>query len=87
MSDHDEHLEELMIQCASQTPIGRLSGVEQLVVFRWLIDRGHMTRTGKPLQRARPAPRVIATTGDGAPIYAADADHSKYETVTMKQVG
>ena len=84
MTDHDEHLGVLMMQCATATPFGRLSGIEQLTVFRWLIDNGHMERTGKPLEAPRPAPIVKARTTDGQPIYAADADHSPTETVTMR---
>lgn len=48
----DEHLGELMSQCATATPLGRLSTVEQEVVFAWLLN-GHMTRTDKPLERPR----------------------------------
>lgn len=81
----DEHLEELMRQCAEHTPLARLSNVERRVVFRWLIDNGHMTRTGKPLERPRPAPHPIASNPhDGSPIYARNADHSRHETVTMQ---
>ena len=79
----DEHLEELMRQCATATPLSRLSGGEQLVVFRWLIDGGHMTRTGKPLEAPNHAPRIVDRKGDGSPIYAHDADFSPTRTVTM----
>lgn len=81
----DDHLAELMSQCATATPLCRLSTVEQEAVFAWLLD-GHMTRTGKPLERPRQPPRVIARTNDGQPIYAADADHSPTETVTIPKV-
>jgi hypothetical protein len=67
MADHDEHLEELARQCATATPFGRLNGVEQLTVLRWLIDGGHMTRTGKPLETPLQAPRVEARKADGSP--------------------
>jgi hypothetical protein len=79
----DPHLGELMSQCATATPLGRLSGVEQQVVFDWLIGGGHMTRTGKPLQRPRPAPFVKARTPDGQPIYEPGTDFSTHDTVTM----
>lgn len=79
----DEHLEELMRQCATATPLNRLAGVEQRVVFRWLLDNGHMTRTGLALQAPREAPRVTARKPDGSPVYAADADHSTHKTVKM----
>jgi hypothetical protein len=55
MTEHDQHLGVLMMQCATATPFGRLSGLEQKVVFDWLIGGGHMTRTGKPLESPRPA--------------------------------
>ena len=45
----DEHLIELARQCATYTPLSRLNQTEQLAVFAWLIDGGHMIRTGKPL--------------------------------------
>jgi hypothetical protein len=83
----DEHLNELMRQCATATPLGRLSGIEQERVFAWLIDGGHMTRTGKPLERPRQAPRVEAYTTEGKPIYGAGADHRPTETVTMPERG
>jgi hypothetical protein len=73
-----------MMQCATATPFGRLSGVEQKVVFDWLIDGGHMTRTGKPLESPRPAPFVKARTPDGQPIYEPGTDLSPTETVTMR---
>jgi hypothetical protein len=79
----DAHLNELIRQCASATQLSRLSVVEQEAVFAWLIDGGHITRTGKPLERPRQPPRVIAYTNDGQPIYAADADHRLTETVEM----
>lgn len=85
MSDeHDQHLEELMRHCATATPLGRLAGGEQRVVFHWLIDNGHMTRTGMPLERPRSAPHVFARNGDGSPIYAPGVDHRTHDTVTMR---
>ena len=78
----DPHLDELMAQCATATPLNRLSGVEQRVVFSWLLD-GHMTRTGKPLEKPRPAPYIRARNPDGSPIYDAGADHRTHETVKM----
>ncbi|XSC46791.1 hypothetical protein ACF1BQ_014565 [Bradyrhizobium sp. RDT10] len=84
MADHDPHLEELMRQCATATPLNRLSGVEQAVVFRWLIDGGHMTRTGQPLETPLQAPRVEARKADGSPIYAPGTDFSTHKTVTMR---
>ena len=74
----DKHLSELMQQCASVTPLGRLGSTEQEVVFNWLLDGGHMTRTGKPLERLRPAPIVVARKPVSAPIYAPDADFSTH---------
>ena len=79
----DKHLDELMRACANATPFARLNATEQAAVFNWLLDGGHMTRTGKPLERPRPAPIIKSYTGDGQPIYAADADHSPTETVEM----
>lgn len=79
----DEHMDELIRQCANYTPAGRLSTVELRVVFDWLIDGGHMIRTGKSLDRPRSAPRVEARTTEGAPIYGAGADFSSHDTVTM----
>jgi hypothetical protein len=73
-----------MRQCATATPFGRLAGVEQQVVFDWLIGGGHMTRTGKPLERPRPAPIVKARTTDGQPLYEPGTDFSTHETVTMR---
>ena len=80
----DAHLTELMSQCATVTPLGRLSSVEQEVVFAWLIDGGHMTRTGKPLERQRQMPQPIAYKPDGQPIFAKDADFRPTETVLME---
>jgi hypothetical protein len=79
----DQHLAELIRQCANHTQLSRLSGVEQEAVFAWLIDNGHVERTGKPLERPRLAPVEIARTTDGAPVYAPDADHSPTETIEM----
>jgi hypothetical protein len=79
----DEHLHELIRQCASATQFGRLAVVEQEAVFSWLLDGGHMTRTGKPLQRPRQHPHVIGRKTDGAPIYAPGADFSTHETLEM----
>jgi hypothetical protein len=84
MSDHDEHLDELMRACANATPFARLNATEQAAVFNWLLDGGHMTRTGKPLERPRPAPIVKAYDLDGQPIYDPKADHRTHETVTMR---
>ena len=84
MTEHDQHLGVLMMQCATATPFGRLSGVEQKVVFDWLIDGGHMERTGKPLEAPRQAPFVKARTPDGQPIYEPGTDLSPTETVTMR---
>lgn len=84
MTEHDAHLEELARQCANVTPLGRLTAVEQLAVFRWLIDGGHMTRTGKPLQRPRPAPQPLPRNNpDGTPRYAPGTDFSTHDTVVM----
>lgn len=74
----DAHLAELIRQCASATPLQRLSHA----VFAWLLN-GHLERTGKPLERPRPLPVPTAYTTDGAPVYALDADHSSTETVEM----
>ena len=79
----DAHLAELIRQCASATPLNRLSVVEQQAVFEWLIAGGHVERTGKTLERPRLAPVEIARTTDGAPVYAPDADHRPTETVEM----
>ena len=84
MSDHDEHLEELARQCASVTPFGRLAGVEQIVVLRWLLDGGHITRTGKPLERPRQMPAPRANNPDGTPIYDKGTNFSPTETVTLR---
>ena len=43
-----------------------------------------MTRTGQPLESPRQAPRAIAHTTEGKPIYDPGADHSTHETVTMR---
>jgi hypothetical protein len=48
--------------------LSRQSVVEQGPVFAWLLN-GHMTRTGKPLERPRLAPVEIARTIEGKPIY------------------
>jgi len=80
----DEHLEELARQCVNATPLGRLSMVEALRVFAWLLDNGHMTRTGQPLERPRVAPKATARTTEGAPIYDAGADFRTHDTVEMK---
>ena len=82
MSD-DAHLEALTRQCANATPLGRLAGSEAAQVIRWLIDNGHLTRTGKPLEQPRQAPRIVARKHDGTPIYDVGADHSTHQTVTM----
>lgn len=85
MADHDEHLGELARQCATVTPFGRLNGTEQLTVLRWLIDGGHMTRTGKPLEQPLPAPRPLPVNNpDGSPIYPPGTDFSTHRTVTMR---
>jgi len=85
MSHHDEHLEELMRQCATATPLQRLANAEQRVVFRWLIDGGHMTRTGKPLEAPRQMPTAPKNKPDGTPIYAPGADFSPTRTITMQR--
>jgi hypothetical protein len=82
MSD-DAHLSELMRQCSNHTPLKRLAAVEQREVFAWLIDGGHMTRTGKPLERPVQPPQPIRNKPDGSPVYAAGADFRATETVTM----
>ena len=69
------------MQCATATPFGRLAVIEQQAVFDWLIDGGHVTRTGKPLERPRPAPIVKARTLDGQPIYEPGTDFSTHDTV------
>jgi hypothetical protein len=79
----DQHLAELMRQCASATPLNRLSVVEQEAVFAWLLAGGQVERTGKTLERPRLAPVEVARTTDGAPVYAPDADHSPTETIEM----
>jgi hypothetical protein len=79
----DEHLEELARQCMQVTPLGRLSMVEALRVFAWLLDNGHMARTGQPLERPRTAPWVVARTTEGAPIYDTGSDHRTHDTVEM----
>jgi hypothetical protein len=84
---NDPHLDELIRQCASATQLSRLAVVEQEVVFNWLLDGGHMTRTGKPLNRPLPHPHVIGRKTDGSPIYAANADFSTHEQVTMPASG
>lgn len=81
----DQHLSELMRQCATATPFGRLSGVEQQAVFAWLLEGGHMERTGKVLERPRTLPTETARTVEGKPIYAAGADLSPTEAVTMPE--
>ncbi|ANW02254.1 hypothetical protein LMTR13_20860 [Bradyrhizobium icense] len=73
-------------QCQTATPLQRLNGTEARAVFNWLIDGGHMTRTGKSLERPRAAPRIEAYTKDGAPIYGAGADFRRHDTVTMPPV-
>lgn len=84
MTTNDEHLNELARQCANVTPFGRLNQTEQLAVFAWLIDGGHMVRTGQPLERPRVAPKATARTTEGAPIYDAGADFRTHDTVEMK---
>lgn len=79
----DAHLDELMLQCANATPFSRLNVDEQRKVFNWLLDGGHITRTGKPLNRPRPHPHPIATKPDGSPIYKVGTDFSTHETVEM----
>jgi len=79
----DDHLQELMTQCATNTPLGRLAGVEQRVVFRWLLDGGYMARTGKAMTRPRPHPHPIGSRSDGSPIYAPGADFTTHETIEM----
>jgi hypothetical protein len=79
----DKHLSELARQCANATAFSRLNHTEQLAVFSWLLDNGHMQRTGRPLQRPRPHPQAVAYAHDGAPIYAKGADFSPTETVVM----
>jgi len=79
----DEHLDELMRACANATPFARLNATEQAAVFNWLLDGGHMIRTGKPLERPRPHPVPSAYALDGAPIYKPGTDFSTHETVEM----
>lgn len=79
----DEHLNETVRQCMNVTALGRLSHNEAVAAVRWLIDNGHMTRTGKPLEQPRQAPRAIAHKPDGSPIYDRGADHSTHQTVKM----
>ncbi len=78
----DEHLDELMRQCADATPLKRLNVTEQSEVFAWLLD-GHMERTGKPLQRPRPHAVPVAYANDGQPIYKPGTDFSPTSTVSM----
>jgi hypothetical protein len=79
----DAHLSELTRQCADATQLKRLAGVEQLEVFNWLLNNGHMTRTGKPLQRPRQAPVPIAYSTEGKPIFKPGTDFATHETVEM----
>jgi hypothetical protein len=81
----DAHLQELIRQCASATPLGRLSVVEQEAVFAWLLN-GHLKRLGTPLERPRPLPVPKAYTTDGAPVYAPGTDMSPTETVKMDDI-
>jgi hypothetical protein len=83
MADHDGHLEELARQCANYTQLSRLNQTEQLAVLHWLIDGGHLTRTGKPLEKPRVMPRVVARKSDGSPVYDPGADFSPTEPVKM----
>ena len=53
MTDRDEHLHELIRQCATATQLGRLNGVEQLAVLGWLLDNGHLSRTGQQIEALR----------------------------------
>jgi hypothetical protein len=76
----DTHLSELMRQCANATPFARLNEVEQAAVFAWLLA-GHITLTGKPLERPRAHPNPIAYAADGAPIFKPGTDFSPTETV------
>ncbi len=87
MPETDAHLDELMRQCATATPLGRLAGGEQLVVFRWLLDNGYMARTGKALERPRPHPRHYVNDGAGKPIYEPGTDFTTHETITMPAGG
>jgi hypothetical protein len=80
----DEHLTEMARQCMQATPLGRLSMGEALRVFAWLLDNGHMARTGQTLERPRVLPKAVARTTEGAPIYDAGADHRTHDTVEMK---
>jgi len=80
----DEHLEELARQCMQVTPLGRLAHHEARTVLAWLLDNGHMTRTGQPLERPRVMPKATARTTEGAPIYDAGADFRTHDTVEMK---
>jgi hypothetical protein len=79
----DTFREELLRQCATATPLGRLSGAEQAVVLDWLIDGKHITLTGKPLERPLPAPRIVARNTDGSPIYDPGADPATHAAVKM----
>jgi hypothetical protein len=79
----DEHLTEMARQCMQATPLGRLSMGEALRVFAWLLDNGHMARTGQTLERPKRAPQIVAHEADGKPIYEAGADFSTHETVKM----
>jgi len=79
----DEHLEELTRQCMNVTPLGRLAGGEATAVLKWLIDNGHMTRTGKPLETPLQAPKQRENNPDGSPIYPPGTDFSTHRTVTM----
>ena len=79
----DQHLNELARQCANATAFSQLNHTEQLAVFSWLLDGGHMTRTGKALQRPRQQPAPISYDVDGQPIFAKGADHATHETVVM----
>lgn len=81
----DEHLTELARQCMQATPLVRLNMTEAVKVFAWLIDGGHMARTGQPLERPRVAPKAVARTTEGAPIYGAGADLRAHDTVEMKR--
>jgi len=83
----DEHLIETVRQCQNATPLGRLNATEAMVAVRWLIDNGHMTRTGKALEQPLQAPVVVARKGDGSPIYPPGTDFSTHRTVTMSKAG
>jgi hypothetical protein len=65
----DDQIDELINWARTATAFSRLSFAECRDVLRWLTHNGHVTFTGKPLEKAPAQQKPRARKPDGSPIY------------------